>query len=54
MDVSDDLLVTAYDALLLINELNSRRVSSATGQLPPRAVDAEIADSLFDTNATAC
>lgn len=50
MDVSDDLQITAYDALLLINELNTRRISSGTGQLPPRAVDAEVADLLFDTN----
>ncbi len=34
LDVSGDALVTPYDALLLIDELNSRRVSSTLGRLP--------------------
>ncbi len=50
MDVSDDLKVTALDALLLINELNSRQISSATGQLPPRSAGAAAVDTLFDIN----
>ncbi len=50
MDVSDDLQVTALDALLLINELNNRRISTNKGELPPRPERPEVVDLLYDTN----
>ncbi len=49
LDVSGDRTVTALDALLLVSELNIRRVSTATGQLPPRAPASDV-DQFFDTN----
>ena len=49
MDVSGDRHITALDALLLVNELNSHRLTSSTGQLPPRA-SAKDVDPFFDTN----
>lgn len=49
LDVSGDGRITALDALLVINELNSRQVSTATGQLLPRASASEV-DRFFDTN----
>lgn len=50
VDINGDGRITALDALLLINELNSRRVSTATGQLPPRTSSASQVDQFFDTN----
>ena len=47
VDVSGDNRVTALDALLLFNELNSRRVASI--QLPPKS-SASAVDQFFDTN----
>ena len=49
MGVSGDQRVTALDALLVINELYSRKASPATGQLPPRDSASEV-DHFFDTN----
>ena len=36
LDISDNGVVTPFDALTVINELNLRRISDGTGQLPPR------------------
>lgn len=49
MDVSGDRQITALDALLLINELNSRRISGLSGQLPPRVTASQV-DQFFDAN----
>ena len=50
LDVNGDMQVTAIDALLVINELNARNFSAATGRLPDLRVDSASADILFDTN----
>lgn len=47
-DVNGDGRVTALDALLLINELNSR-IGISGSQLPPRASASQV-DQFFDTN----
>ena len=39
LDISDNGVVTPFDALTVINELNLRRISDGTGQLPPRPPD---------------
>ena len=49
LDVSDDGLVTAIDALTVINELNLRRISDDRGRLPPRPPDSP-PGKLIDTN----
>ena len=49
LDVNVDGRVTPLDALLMINEINARRISAASSQLPPRITASQI-DQYFDTN----
>ena len=51
LDVSDNGVVTPLDALTVINELNLRRISDGTGQLPPRPPDWPPGD-LMDTDGS--
>ena len=39
LDVSDNGVVTPFDALTVINELSLRRIGGGTGRLPPRPAD---------------
>ncbi len=48
-DINGDNRVTPLDALLVINELNKRTLTTASAQLPPRSSLAAV-DNFFDAN----